>query len=158
MMNEGNLITRLLAVHREQGCRLDFPPATEAQVAATERALGFALPPLLRRLYLELGNGGFGPCRAFLGVHGGYADEDIGKNLTLADLYAVFHDPKDTLLPYGVVPVFNWGCTRRSCVDCTIPEAPVHLLVGHDRGLMPDAPSLAAWLAACAADPEKFTR
>jgi hypothetical protein len=158
MMTEDALIARMFAIHHDRGWRLDFPPATEAQVAATERALGFALPLLLRRLYMEVGNGGFGPCRAFLAVHGGYADEDIGKALTLADVYAVFHDPKDTVLPHGVVPVLNWGCARRSCVGCTIPEAPVHLFVGHCGQPLPEASTLADWLAAWGRDPEHFAR
>lgn len=35
--------------------------AAEAEVAAAEAALGFALPSHLRRLYLEVADGGFGP-------------------------------------------------------------------------------------------------
>jgi hypothetical protein len=34
------------------------PPTTEEQLDATEQALGFALSPMLRALYLEVGNGG----------------------------------------------------------------------------------------------------
>lgn len=49
-----------------------FPPATEEQVQATETRLGFALPPLLRNLYLQVANGGFGPGTGFPGVKGGY--------------------------------------------------------------------------------------
>lgn len=37
------------------------PPATEADVAAAEQKLGFALPQPLRALYLEVANGGIGP-------------------------------------------------------------------------------------------------
>lgn len=37
------------------------PPASPAAVDAAEAALGFAIPQLLRRLYIEVGNGGFGP-------------------------------------------------------------------------------------------------
>jgi hypothetical protein len=37
------------------------PPASEAAVQAAEAALGFALPEGLRQLYLEVGDGGFGP-------------------------------------------------------------------------------------------------
>jgi hypothetical protein len=37
------------------------PPASVAEVDAAEATLGFAIPPLLRRLYTEVGNGGFGP-------------------------------------------------------------------------------------------------
>ena len=36
------------------------PPTTEDQLDATEHGLGFVLPPLLRQLYLTVGNGGDG--------------------------------------------------------------------------------------------------
>ena len=49
-----------------------FPPATSAQVQATETRLGFALPPLLRCLALQVANGGFGPGTGLPGVKGGY--------------------------------------------------------------------------------------
>lgn len=38
-----------------------FPPAHETDVEAVERLLGRALPELLRRVYTEVGDGGFGP-------------------------------------------------------------------------------------------------
>jgi hypothetical protein len=38
----------------------EYPPATEVQLQATEVALGFPLPPLLRALYAQVANGGFG--------------------------------------------------------------------------------------------------
>src|SRR5690242_10047052 len=44
------------------------PPATVAEVDAAEAALGLAIPPLLRRLYTEVGNGGFGPHYGLEGV------------------------------------------------------------------------------------------
>ena len=44
------------------------PPASPEEVAAAEASLGFELPPLLRRLYLEVGNGGFGPAYGLEGV------------------------------------------------------------------------------------------
>ena len=157
-MSEDELITQVLALHRERGWRLNFPPAAADQVAAAERAIGFALPSLLRRLYREVSNGGFGPCRAFLGVSGGYPDEDIGKGLTLAGVYAACHDPKESLLPDGLVPVLNWGCARRTCLDCTAPEVPVQLFLGAERRLVPDAPSLAGWLGGWLADPDNFWR
>lgn len=49
-----------------------FPPATEEQVRANEQRLGFALPSLLRQLYLQVANGGFGPGGGLRGVEGGY--------------------------------------------------------------------------------------
>src|SRR5436190_5588567 len=44
------------------------PPATPAEVDAAEVTLGFAIPHLLRRLYTEVGNGGFGPSYGLEGV------------------------------------------------------------------------------------------
>jgi len=37
-----------------------YSPATEEQLLATEEALGFPLPPVLRALYAQVANGGFG--------------------------------------------------------------------------------------------------
>lgn len=50
----------------------EFPRATEAQVQATETALGMPLPPMLRVLYTTVANGGFGPSYGITGVQGGY--------------------------------------------------------------------------------------
>jgi len=44
------------------------PYATAAEVDAAEVALGFAIPALLRRLYTEVANGGFGPSYGLEGV------------------------------------------------------------------------------------------
>ena len=49
-----------------------YPPATPEQLAATEQALGFPLLPLLRTLYSELANGGFGPGYGLRGAIGGF--------------------------------------------------------------------------------------
>ncbi|MFJ3882385.1 SMI1/KNR4 family protein [Streptomyces sp. NPDC090077] len=38
-----------------------FPPVTFAEVEQTEQKLGYRLPELLRRVYTEIGDGGFGP-------------------------------------------------------------------------------------------------
>jgi SMI1 / KNR4 family (SUKH-1) len=58
---------------------VDWPPATEEQLRATEERLGFPLPPDLRRLYAEVANGGLnlGRVQVFHGAIGGcgeYAD------------------------------------------------------------------------------------
>jgi len=50
-----------------------YPPATEEQVRETEERLGFSLPTDLRRLYMDVANGGInlGPVEFFLGAIGG---------------------------------------------------------------------------------------
>lgn len=52
------LCERLRKRMLEKGWAVEYPPATEAQVRATEDALGFPLPPLLRLMYQEVANGG----------------------------------------------------------------------------------------------------
>ncbi|MEV7986846.1 hypothetical protein [Micromonospora sp. NPDC085948] len=85
-----------------------LPPLEPASVHAVddaERLLGHPLPPLLRRIYLEVANGGFGPV---LGVAGGGTD-DLGR--TAVDLLS----PRE---PAGLLPIGYWGCAIYSYVDC----------------------------------------
>ena len=49
-----------------------YPPATEKHLRSTDAALGFPLPPLLRALYAQVANGGFGPFYGLIGVRGGH--------------------------------------------------------------------------------------
>lgn len=51
-----------------------FPPATEEQLSLSEEAMGFPYPPVLRMLYSQLANGGFGPAYGLVGAFCGYAD------------------------------------------------------------------------------------
>lgn len=41
--------------------------------------LGFPLPPLLRALYTQLANGGFGPMYGLLGLAGGAPGDVYGR-------------------------------------------------------------------------------
>jgi hypothetical protein len=54
---------------------LPFPPATADDIAQAERQLGFLLPNILKSVYQEVGNGGFGPGEGarIIGVGGGDA-------------------------------------------------------------------------------------
>src|SRR5207249_395965 len=61
-----------------------YPPATESQLLATEIALEFQLPPVLRSLYAQVANGGFGPGFGILGALGGFACSNIGGNVVEA--------------------------------------------------------------------------
>ena len=56
----------------EQEPTLAFAPASEQQIRHTEQQLGFPLPQLLRHLYAEIANGGFGPGYGIIGVEDGY--------------------------------------------------------------------------------------
>lgn len=53
-----------------------FLPATEQQIRETEQQLGFSLPPMLRLLYTQVANGGFGPGFGIIGAANGYPGAD----------------------------------------------------------------------------------
>jgi hypothetical protein len=60
-----------------------FPPASELHITETERQLGFSLPVLLRLLYTQIANGGFGPGYGIIGIPGGFPFDDtyFGKDI-----------------------------------------------------------------------------
>ncbi|WP_460492759.1 hypothetical protein [Dactylosporangium cerinum] len=47
-------------------------PVSAQAVAAAESAIGYPLPPLLRRIYVELANGQIGPHGGVMGLDGGF--------------------------------------------------------------------------------------
>ena len=132
-----------------------FPPATHAMVDAAEQALGFALPPVLRRIYLEVGNGGFGPGYGLMGVPGGAVD-DTGYHIV--DLYQWFreadHEDPAWQWPAKLLPVCYLGCAMYGCVDCGDAKGAVTWWEPNPREpgepvdlfLIPVAPSLEEWL------------
>jgi SMI1 / KNR4 family (SUKH-1) len=134
-------------------------------LGAAEHTLHFSLPPLLRRLYIEVGNGGFGPGYGLLGLEGGA----LSDGYTIVDLYQAFrtpdaHDPA-WHWPAGLLPICHLGCAMYACTDCTTPEGAIIWFEPNPREpgeplqrfLIPAAPSLAAWLAAWLRDEDWYT-
>ena len=75
-----------------------FPPTTFETVAAAEVRLGFRLPPLLRRIYTEVANGGIGPGTGLVGLSGGaLAYDGSGKPYNLVEYYFLYR--KQEVLP-----------------------------------------------------------
>jgi hypothetical protein len=97
-----------------------FPVASEATIQAAEAELGLRLPTLLRELYKQVGNGGFGPGYGLMGVAGG-ATDDLGNNIV--DLYHWYRrdNPNDAhwRWPASLVPICHLGCAMYACVDCS---------------------------------------
>jgi SMI1 / KNR4 family (SUKH-1) len=131
-----------------------FPaPVSAAALAKVERELGFSLPPLLRRVYTEIGDGWFGPGCGLQGAVSGHFHDDEDKRASLADVYHINH--KDEW-PDGLVPLVHWGCAIFSCVDCASPSFPmIRIHFGHyDRTtkraplrLVPEGITFRDWLA-----------
>ncbi|MEU5532080.1 SMI1/KNR4 family protein [Streptomyces sp. NPDC020362] len=116
------------------------PPAAPEAVTAAEDVIGFPVPPLLRRLYTEVANGGFGPAEGVLGVRGGHAQ---GHFLDIAELYQEGPDPSGTV-PAGLVLMYDWGCTLWSLADFRDPAGPMWCI--HEGQLWPQGITLGEWL------------
>ena len=105
--------------------------ATHAAIITAEKQLGFPLCPLLKRIYTEVANGGFGPGSGIVGVGNGYTD-DWGHNLE--DLYEYFSTGNRNRYdaswgwPRGLLPFCHWGYATYSCVDCNQPGYPVVII------------------------------
>lgn len=118
---------------------------TEREMAYAEDKIGFRFPRLLRALYLEIGNGGFGPgyglrplftLRRF-GRDG--ESTDYGVISLYLDMYEASRasdirddDGSDNssarIVPWPamLLPIVEWGCAISSCVDCS--AAPYRVL------------------------------
>jgi hypothetical protein len=137
------------------------PPATGAEVDAAEAALGFAIPPLLRRLYTEVGNGGFGPNYGLEGVPTIPPVPGTGDIVALYRMYCCDPAPEHLahVWPHGWVPLIGGGCLYMECADFLRAPDAVVLFDGNDchpdrpviESLRPVAVSLEArleaWLA-----------
>ncbi len=122
---------------------------------AVEDQLGFKLPESVRRFYSEVCNGGIGPGYGIVGLAGGArvdGDDDP------VEIYKTFrqNDPREPSWrwPEHLLPISNWGCAIRSCVDCSKPHAPVVRFDPNpideggnwDKAFNPERPSLEVWL------------
>ena len=93
-------------------------PATEDEIRECERLLGLPLPPLLRRCYLELGNGRFGP---------GYGLLPLWDPMSNDSVIGLLKEQADWPLAWqpmvgGLLPLCAWGCGIESLVDCRNPS------------------------------------
>jgi hypothetical protein len=115
------------------------------------------LPTLLRRLYLEIGNGEFGPGILPLIHKGGIRSAYWPRSVVAA--YRAFRESersrancanseKDHPRPQWwekLLLICDWGCSIFIYADCSNPEMPVFLAdSGADLELQ--APSLRQWL------------
>src|SRR5262249_54873414 len=76
-------------------------------------------PPLLKRVYTEIGNGGFGPGYGLIGLTNGVPG-DTGE--TGPAIYEQFRNPHAGdprwSWPEALLPICHWGCAILCCVDC----------------------------------------
>ena len=103
-----------------------FRPASASVVEDAKRRLGFPIPNLLSRLWLEVANGGIGPGYGIYGLDGGMTDEAV--YLPLPDLFLEWRDCEQWIELVGgesadrTFPICDWGCCTFSAVDCMTAE------------------------------------
>ena len=114
---------------------------------------------MLRRLYLEVGDGRFGPGYGLLSLH------DVGDGeLSLVDTYLEMRKDSEGgpswAWPSGLVAFCDWGCNMYSCLDCNGPINPVSTYAyvegPMDYSFFPTRDSLESWLRDWLAGGEVF--
>lgn len=147
-MNEDELVARIRQRAADQDMRTTmnprtpvFAPASLKVVREIELEMGFKLPPLLVRLYVDVGNGGFGPGYGLYGVKGGHVNNV--QNLTLETLYL---SNREYTWPEQLVDVCDWGCTMASLIDCSKPEGEMVFMGDSSPVFMPEGITFAQWM------------
>ncbi|MET7476889.1 SMI1/KNR4 family protein [Streptomyces sp. NPDC005648] len=134
-------------------------PASVKDVAGFEQLVGHPMPDLLKRMYLEVANGGFGPKKALSLTDTGHWFSDRAD---LAMAYQDFAADPGYPPPPGIVPLMDRGCAMWTLIDfrtadgqmwdwdpnlCCLSHAlaPLerslaHWLTDWLRGVMPDGP------------------
>jgi hypothetical protein len=104
-----------------------YPPIELADIEVSENRLRVELPLLLKQIYIEIGNGGFGPGYGLLGIRAELGDDRYYE--AIDDAYEYMTDTaKDRGFdkwPAKIIPICNWGCDIYSFLDCSRPEYPV---------------------------------
>jgi hypothetical protein len=119
-------------------------PVSWDQLDRCEVSLGFGIPVLIRRLYLEIGNGGFGPGYGIFAIPKGPTD----GSRTIVRLYQEHRTPSRMNCwewPVGLLPVCDWGCLIRSHIYTLSPEQPV--FTSTEYGVQPTRWTLESWLS-----------
>jgi len=151
-ISESNhLLGRIAQRAAEAGAEL--MPARVRDVERAEASLGFPLPMFLRRLYLEVGDGGYGP-----GLDAPIRGYTSGLLYPLSELvrgHGSNTEPAADLpfppWPTEVLQFADLGCFSSIAVDCRGPEHPVLMLEDDVAEVAPEeawtvvAPSVEDW-------------
>lgn len=147
------------------------PPVTREELDEAERSLGFALPPLVRRIYGDVSDGGFGPGYGLLRLT---AEENslthsvvrwylAMRSMTPDDIDLHWADESEEdrprLWPEKLLTMCDNGCNIYSCIDCSQLECPVYREdsnISFCHVLALESPSLYQWLTDWLDDKQTF--
>ena len=133
----------------ETSPRVANPPIPLERLAMAEAEFGFSLPEFMRQLYLQVGNGGFGPGYGLFPLGESSADYEMIE--TYARMVSTNIPPPDRPWPKEFVLIADWGCGIYSSLNWQ--KGSVHRFNGdlHEDGqpwesvFASEAPSLEAW-------------
>jgi len=128
---DGYAVIDLDEIDEDDGppCRVLCTPVKAKVVTAAEKSIGFALPPLLRAVYTQIGNGGL--CLRLLGLEGGQTGgDDLFPYMSAVEIYHELEsrreDGKIDYLPPRLLPINDeLGCGMVDYVDCRTAEGKV---------------------------------
>jgi hypothetical protein len=122
-------------------------PASDEDIAEAEQIIGYPLPPLLRRLYREVANGGFGPFGGVEGLRDGYVGEGPGMLHEYVTWRNLPQEPDaPPAPPPGVLFFCDFGCAMWALLDCRHPEGQMWWWDAGDRHKL--KLTLAQWFTA----------
>jgi hypothetical protein len=126
------------------------PPVTEERLAEAEARIGFSLPPLVRAMYTQVADGGYGPGYGVIQL-AGHPYTVVESRLRMSE-----ENVPMWVWPERFVEFVNWGCHYFSGIDCSDPSCPV-FFYDHDRAvgdatladcLSIESDSVVEWLSA----------
>ncbi len=115
------------------------PPVTATELAGAEAKLGFALPTLLRRIYLEVSNG---IVLDLFGLPSAATTHDEDFSL-FAWREKLLDSPEDETIFRHAVPIVDYGCAQWLWVDTD-----GSLLLMDNGEVYRSPPTFAEWLTA----------
>lgn len=147
-----------------------YPPASDEEIAWAENGIGAPLPPLIRELYRQVGNGGFGPGYGIAGLRGGkqiykrdfvenvqnsaieikaHLRESIAQADSETPDYQIEQDKRhyENWNKIGIDHLIwycDWGCNIVTLVDYNKPECSLYSADGLDIETEP-AQNLRQW-------------
>jgi hypothetical protein len=125
---------------------------TLEEVETVEFDLGFSLPPLIRSLYLEVADGGYGPGWGILPMNLDEQPSIVAHDHWFRRSWISGRPPKGWPEPF--IRFCEWGCNIYSGIDCSQVTSPVLRFDPHRRRrsdvdcLVAESGSLAEWLTA----------
>lgn len=121
-----------------------FPPITPAEVEKAERRIGRPLPELLRRVYTEVANGGFGPDSGLASLTEG--NRPLGHLDDWPCAVSIHERGLTQGVPTSWLHLAYGGCTMEWHLSLTAADNPVFLYDAH------------GWEPTCGEDPHDGLR